>query len=79
MIEDMERLAHRFDTIALRPQKHGVPVFRCPVCANIVRNDATAMEPACTGPGAVDVHPLTIMVRVADDTVKPMLYLPHHD
>jgi hypothetical protein len=74
MIEDMERLAHRFDTLALRPQKHGVPVFRCPVCANTVRNDATAIEPACTGPGSADTHPLTVMVRTADDQPNTVIY-----
>jgi len=73
---DLERLAHRFDGIALAPQKQGIPTFRCPVCNNKVQNDATAMEPACTGPGSVDVHPLTVMVRVADERPTNMLYLP---
>lgn len=77
MIDDMERLAHRFDTIALRPQKSGVPVFRCPVCGNKARSDATGIEPACTGPNpSTDDHPMTVMARVADDYVAPILYVP---
>ena len=49
----------------LRPEKVGVPVFRCPVCGNTARNDATGLEPACTGPRWTDDHPLTVMVRVS--------------
>lgn len=74
-VQDMERLAHRFDELALRPQAKGIPTFRCPVCRNKVQNDATAMEPACTGPGSADVHSLTVMVRVADEQPTNMIWV----
>jgi hypothetical protein len=72
---DLERMAHRFDEIALAPQTSGVPVFRCPVCGRNERSDATAMEPACTGPSWTDDHELTVMVRIADDQPRTVIYL----
>lgn len=44
----------------------GVNVYRCPVCRRVFRHD-DEYEPMCTGPGATDDHPMTVMafVRVA--------------
>lgn len=68
-------MAHRFDEIALRPQAKRIPVFRCPVCGRNERNDATGIEPACTGPSWTDDHPITPMVRVGDEEQRTMIYL----
>lgn len=42
----------------LRQRK--VNVYRCPVCRNVFRHD-DEYEPMCTGPGALDTHPMTVM------------------
>lgn len=39
----------------------GVNVYVCPCCANRFRHD-DEYEPMCTGPGATDDHPMTVMV-----------------
>ncbi len=64
---DLDAMASRFDHLALRPVKRGVIVYVCPTCNNRVRNDADAMEPACTGPTWRDDHPLTSMRKVDTD------------
>lgn len=47
--------------VGLEPLKKAVLRFRCPACGNEVENDQE-MEPACTGPGTADEHPLEVMV-----------------
>jgi hypothetical protein len=63
-LDPLERMAQRFDHLVLRPEKRGVPTFRCPLCRSVARNDA-GMEPMCTGPHpSLDEHEPTVMVRV---------------
>jgi len=42
-------------------RQRGVNVYRCPVCSRRFRYD-DEYEPMCTGPGATDDHPMTVMV-----------------
>lgn len=44
-------------------RRRGVNVYRCPVCGRVFRHD-DEYEPMCTGPGASDDHPMTVMVFV---------------
>lgn len=65
---DIDYTASRFDHLVLGTLKRGVVLYRCPVCGSKVRNDADAMEPACTGPHpSLDEHPLAPMVKVGVD------------
>jgi hypothetical protein len=42
-------------------REKGVNAYRCPVCGRVFRHD-DEYEPMCTGPGATDDHPMTVMV-----------------
>jgi uncharacterized Zn-finger protein len=44
-------------------RQRGVNVYRCPVCSRRFRYD-DEYEPMCTGPGATDDHPITVMAFV---------------
>lgn len=55
-------------------RQQGVNRYRCPVCRNEFRHD-DEYAPACTGPGALDTHPMTVMTLVG--VVEPVrLILP---
>ena len=45
---------------AVDMRQQGVNVFHCPVCGNEFRQD-DEYEPSCSGPGALDSHPLAVM------------------
>jgi hypothetical protein len=52
--------------------KKGVFVYRCLMCGRRETYD-DAYGPACTGPGAVDVHPMEPMELVGRE--EPKLYI----
>lgn len=47
-------------------REKGINVFRCPACAKEFRHD-DEYEPMCTGPGALDTHPMAVMTFVRVD------------
>lgn len=50
-------------------RRSGVSVYRCPVCGNEFRFD-DRYEPACTGAGATDDHPLAVMKLARVDAAQ---------
>lgn len=53
-------------------RRRGVNLYRCPVCANVFRHD-DEYEPMCTGPGATDDHPMTVMALVYIDVGRRLI------
>lgn len=60
--EAVGRIIAEMDDAVLLPVKQGVPEFQCPTCGHRARNDATGLEPLCTGPNAgLNEHVPTVM------------------